>query len=182
MLDIKVTIENDKVVVQGLQNLSHSVASAANKAIGIIAVGIFDNAHALLRGGARSRIKLFDTNKKTGVRERSRLRGLSDVLGARPGSYPVPRVTARLYNLLDFVKPGETKTANRHTYRAGPLGAIIYDAADYASVISEGKGSSTKYGPRRFLTDALQKYDQNSRIKAVLEDEIQKAVDQSGVG
>ena len=179
MLNVQVSIENEKVVIKGLQNASGAIARRADIGMGRIVAGIFDHAHTLLRGPSRSRTKMFTKNKKTGKRKRAPLRGTSNLLGARPGSYPVPRVTAHLLNLLSFVKPGETKTTGGQTFRAGHLNAIVYNAAGYARNIHDGTGTSAKYGPRRFLIDALQKYDQGARIKAVMEEEIQKAIKES---
>lgn len=189
MLNLRVTIENEKVIIRGLEGASGAVARGASIGMGFVTAGIFDEAYTLLQGGSRSRIKVFTKKKeyyqkgeRKGKRKREKMRGATNPLGARPGSYPVPRVTGHLLTHLGFVKPGETKTLNGLTFSAGVLEAVLYDAAEYASVIHDGTHSSTKHGPRPFTTDAVKKYDQGGRIAAVIDKEVQKAINESGLG
>lgn len=181
MLNLKVTVENDKILIQGLQLASKGIPGAAGIGLMRITTGIFAEAYKNLSGGSRSKVKLFTTNKKTGKSKRSQLRGLTDLLTARPGSYPVPRVTDWLRESLAFVKPRQTKTTRGRTFSAGAYESIVYNAAEYASVIAQAQGSSAKYRARPFISDGVQTYDQGGRIVAVMDEELQKVIDQSGL-
>lgn len=77
------------------------------------------------------------------------------------GGYPVPRRTAWLAQNLDFVPTGTSKRG----VRTGQLEAIIYDSAEYAVPIHEGTGSSAKFGPRRFIVDAVKKVNVRERVE-----------------
>ncbi len=186
MLDLNITIDNEKIVINGLQNAVGVVAHGAEIGVMRVAVGIFAEAFKLLQGPARSRVSIFtgkkEYYKKTGKRKRAPMRGITNATVARPGSYPVPRITSNLLTRLAFVKPGETKTVNNYTFSAGRLEAIVFNAAEYASNIHDGTGTSEKYGARPYITDAVQNYDRGGRIVAVIEEEIQRAIDESDLG
>lgn len=159
MLDLKVTIEGDKVLIAGLQRLQKEIPNVIRGAIFKVAQEIHREASENLKGPGRK-----------SVRKRTRARGQFDLLGARPGSYPVPVLTGHLRRSLDFVKPGESKTSNGITFRAGKFEAIVYNSAEYANVIHEGKLSSAKYGRRPYLDDAVKKVN----IQGILEAEINR--------
>lgn len=172
MLDIKVTIEGDKVIIQNLEHIAGAIPSAIQRGIARAATGVFRRAQYFLHGsGGASRQVRTDYagfTKKTG--EKVIFRSYS---GA--GAYPVPTRTAGLLNALDWLYPGSSKTGkDGKIYAAQPNEAMVYDSALYANVIHEGLGSSAKYGPRRYLTDALEQFNQGARIVQIIEEEIAK--------
>lgn len=156
MLDINVTIKGEKVIIEGLKRFAHRIPGAAQRGLSRVAKGVHRKAYEFLSGsGAKA----------------------SNVPA---GGYPVPVRTGHLRRMLNWLEPGKTKTAGEPftgTFTAGPMEAIIYNAANYAMAIHEGKKSSAKYGPRPFLTDALKKFNQGARIEKIIRDEIQKAID-----
>lgn len=187
MVGLNVTIDGDKVLIQGLTLADRAIVRGGAAGLERVTVGIFDEAHKLLSGQSRSRLRIFTRaqtyNIKTRKRTRTKMRGVTDQLGAAPGSYPpVPVVTGHLRRYLNFIKPGESKSDNGYSFSAGPLEAIVYNSARYASVISEGTYSSEKYGPRPFDTDAVKNYDQGGHIAAIIDEEVQKAIDAAGLG
>jgi hypothetical protein len=70
------------------------------------------------------------------------------------GGYPVPIRTGHLRRLLDFVPPGKSKSKTGKTFTAGPMEAVVFNSAEYASAIHDGAGSSKKFGRRPYLDDA----------------------------
>jgi len=166
MLDLNVTIEGDKVIIEGLQALAEEMPHVLQRGLKRINRGVHRSAMDFLNGPGR-----------TVMKQKNLLRGQSDDLGARPGSYPVPVITGNLKRLFDFLDPGQSKDR----FSAGPLEAIVYDSAEYANVIHEGTGSSTAYGRRPFLDDALEQFNQGGQIAVVLEEELQKEVEKRGL-
>ncbi len=171
MLDIQVTIEGDKVVIEGLQKLGSKVNRSVRRGLEKIGLGIYDEAFGYLKGpGATYETRV---SKKTGKEYRKKIKDLP------AGGYPVPVRKGWLLRMLNWLKPGETKTRGGLTYTAMINETVVYDAAEYSDVIHEGKGSSEKYGPRRFLTDALKRFNRgfDNRIQGTIEEEIQKDLD-----
>ncbi len=162
MLDLKVTVQGDKVIIEGLQRLVADMPQVLQRGLKRVNRGIHREAMEFLNGPGR-----------TVVKQSSRLRGQSDDLGAKPGSYPVPVITGNLKRLLDFLDPGQ----NKDNFSAGPLEAIVYDSAAYARVIHEGKGSSSAYGRRPYLDNALEQFNQGGQIAGILEEEVRKEVE-----
>ena len=173
MLDLKVTIQGDKVLINNLETLSANVPKAIQRGLSRIVKGVHRAAFDYLSGpggaGSTQRREAregertgFD-NKTTGKRV-----GFSLLEGA--GAYPVPVRTGNLRRLLDYVEPGHSKGS----FSASPDEAIVYDSAEYARVIREGTGSSAKYGPRDYVVDGLNRFDQGNRIVTILEEEIAK--------
>ena len=186
MLDVQVTIENEKVVIRNLQKLAEETPSAVRRALKRVAAGTHREAMVWLSGPGRSKMRL--TNKGTTIHEdgritkrRTALRGQSDQLGARPGGYPVPVMTGNLRRMLNWLSPGDTKTGDAGTFTAGPMEVVVYDSAAYADVISSGKWTSAGFAPRPFLTDALTKFNEGARIKQLLEEEIQQEITKRGM-
>lgn len=163
MLDISVKIDGDRVILEGLNRLAAEMPAAVRRGMERAAKGIYRDASAWLKG----------PGSKTSVRKK--------VKGSQAGGYPVPVRTGHLRRSLNWLKPGETKTGDAGTFTAGPNEVVIYNSAVYANAIHEGKGSSAKFGPRRFLTDALEEFNQGIGIKSVIEDEIQKAKTKAGI-
>jgi len=166
MLDLNVTVQGDKVIIEGLQALAADMPHVLQRGLKRINRGVHRSAMDFLNGPGR-----------TVMKQKNRLRGQSDDLGARPGSYPVPVITGNLKRLLDFIDPSQSKDR----FSAGPLEAIVYDSAEYANVIHEGTGSSTAYGRRPFLDDALEHFNQGGQIAGILEEEVQKEVKKRGL-
>lgn len=153
MLDIHVSIEGEKVIIEGLERFARHIPSAAQRGLSRAAKGIHRKAHDFLSGpGAKA----------------------SNVSA---GGYPVPIRTGHLRRMLNWLEPGQSKTASGITFTTGPMEAIIFNAAEYAMTIHEGKKSSAKYGARPFLTDALEKFNQGAKIAKIIREEVQKEID-----
>lgn len=194
MLDINIRIEGDRVFIEGLNKLSQEFPHAVQRGMERSAKGIHRAAFDFLNGPHRTQIRMRDTMKffategEGGVvsaygikKKKTRARGQFNLLGARPGSYPVPSVTDHLRKMLDWLKPGQSKTGEAGTFATGPNEVMIYDSAIYANVIHEGKWTSKAYGPRRYLTDALEMFNRGLGIQMAIEDEIQKAKAKAGL-
>ena len=165
MLDIRVTIEGQKVVIEGLQKLGPKINAATRRGLERIGKGVFGQAYYWLSGPG----SVFENRtSKSGKQYRKKV---ADYL---PGGYPVPVRIGHLRGRLAWLKPGEAKSADGQTFFAFLNETVIYDSADYAEDIFEGKGTSAKYGPRDALQDGLARFNQGGRIKDILEEEIQK--------
>lgn len=184
MLDIQIKIEGDKVIIEGLNKIAAEMPGAINRGLQRVAVGIDRAAFDWLLGpGAKGKTEgAVYSDIKT---RKLKLKGQKwTPQNIAAGGYPVPGRTGHLKRSLDWLHPGATKSVTRHgekhdvgSITAGPNEAIIYNAAEYANVIHEGRGSSAKFGPRRYLTDALERFNQGARIKKIMEEEIQKEID-----
>jgi len=80
MLSLNVTVENDKVVIKGLQEMAAEMPQALK--------------NTMKRGAIGTHREAFDF--------------LSGAKG-NPGGYPVPVETGHLRRLLDFLPPGKSK-------------------------------------------------------------------------
>ena len=157
MLDIQVTIENDKIVLGRLTAMMQLVPDAVDRGLKRAAKGIHPAAMAWLRGsGAKA----------------------SNVPG---GGYPVPIRTGHLWRALDWLGPNESKSSTREgeSHDIGPITAkqhevIVYNSASYARAVFLGLGSSSKYGKRDALRDGLRQFNAKGGIKKAIEDEIKK--------
>lgn len=200
MLDIQVTLEGDKILLAGLQTWIEQFPKAISKALTRSGEGIYRYAHDNLNGGGGD-------NKKTrgdyigfikGARSSSGTYSTGTTVTFRAykgaGGWPVPVRTGNLKRLLAWLKPGATKTVAAFSdlrsqktvtlggsLSAGTQEVIIYNAAEYANAIHEGRGSSAAYGKRPFLTDGLTRFNQGDRIRAILEEEIQSARAKAGL-
>jgi hypothetical protein len=179
MLNIRATIKGDKVLIEGLADLRQKgIPEAIDRGLTTVVEKAHEEAFKLLSGPGRKKVRLKnkksykyqDGNVERRMKRKTRRLGQSDMLGARPGSYPVPVETGHLRRSLDFVPPGRSKTAEGQTFRAGPGEAMLFDSAEYARVILDPKQgeSSHRHGPRPFLTDAIERVD----IVGILEAEI----------
>lgn len=156
MLDIQIKIEGDKVILEGLNKLAAEMPKAIDRGLNTVAKGIHRAAYDFLSGhGSKA------STKK----------------GAYAGGYPVPVRTGHLRKQLDWLKPRTSKTGDVGTFTTGEHEVVIYDSALYADVIHEGKGSSASYGRRPYLQNALEMFNQGNRIRATIEEEIQKEID-----
>jgi len=150
MLNIKIKILNDKIAISGLTSFINKAPAAVKRGLTASALGVFREAFRWLSGSGA---------KKSNI---------------AAGGYPVPVRTGHLRRMLAWLKPGETKSADGQSFTAGPFESVVYDSAEYADVIHEGKGSSAKYGPRRYIDDALETFNRGDRIKRNIESEINR--------
>lgn len=164
MLDIRVTIEGDKVVIAGLQAMGPKIDKAIRRGLTRSAKGIYDDAFRWLSGAGS--VYETRTSKKTGKEYRKK------VASILPGQYPVPVRTGHLRRMLRWLRPGASKSAEGVTFTAGPFESVVFNAAVYSEVIHDGTGTSARHGPRPFLTDALKRFNQGEGIKRILESEI----------
>lgn len=179
MLDISVKIEGDRVFIAGLNKLAQELPQAIDSGLVRSAVAIHRGAYAWLKGpGAKG------TTSGTAVKEGGRWKIKNQKWTKQSisaGSYPVPVRTGHLRRSLNWLKPGESKSGDVGTFSAGHHEVVIYNSAFYANAIHEGKNSSAKYGPRRYLTDAFEMFNRGRGIQRAIENEIKKAKGQSGL-
>ena len=172
MITVSAKIENNKVVIRDIEKLGRNYPGAVRRGLGDMVKGVFGISYRLLSGqGAKS------TATGTAVKERGKwkIKGRKNkTQSIAAGAYPVPVRSDKLRGALGFVPPGKTKSAGDLTFTAGSLQAILYNAAEYARVIHDGLRSSTPYGPRRFMTDAVEEYDRTTGIMTPIEDEVDK--------
>jgi hypothetical protein len=165
-------------MLEGLNQLAANMTQTTNKGSIRVAKGIYREANVWLSGagGASKRVRSDYTGftKKSGQAVSFR-----SYQGA--GRYPVPIRAGNLKRLLDWLEPGQTKQGEAGTFTAGPNEVVIYDSAEYADTIHEGKGSSAKYGPRPYMTDALEIFNTGSLIRQMVDEEIQKEIDEKGL-
>jgi hypothetical protein len=181
MLDIRAEIHGDKVLLDGLHGLSsQGIAAAQKRGLFRIARGTHRQAFKWLSGagGASKKVRkdYVGFTKKSG--EDVMFRSFK---GA--GAYPVPVRTGNLRDHLDWLAPG----ASKGDFSAAPDEAIVFDSAEYASDIHEGKGSSAKYGPREFIEDGFRDFNQGffgegDRSAAVLDEELEIEIKKRGLG
>ena len=157
MLDLQVTIQGDKVFIKGLSALMIDAPKAIDRGLTKAARGVYREGFKLLSGAG---------SKKSNT---------------AAGGYPVPVRTGDLRQLLDFVPPGKTKSNDAGSVTAAAHEAIVYDSAEYAKVIHDGKGSSEKYGPRPYITDGVEKFNESKGIKTTLEEEIAVSIQKAGL-
>lgn len=143
MLSINATVEGDKVVLRGLRELQSDMPQVIQRTLTRGAKGTHRESFDLLNGPA----------------------GMS-------GGYPVPAQTGHLKRLLEWVKPGESKTSNGLSFDAGNMEAIVYDSAEYSEAVHEGLGSSRKFGARRFITDGFERFNKGNRLAEIAAEEI----------
>jgi hypothetical protein len=156
MLDMRVDIQGDKVVLNGLGYLEKNLPKAAARGLSRIARGIHREAHENLSGaGAKA-----------------------SNIGA--GGYPVPVRSGHLRSCLDWLQPGESKTMDGANFTADKDEAMVFNAAAYGMAIHEGTGSSAKFGPRRYITDAAAQFLSDGKAVAILGDEIDREIRKGG--
>lgn len=182
MLGLSVSVEGDKVVINDLQQYAKAFPSAINRGLSRAAIGIERAAFEFLSGpGGRSKKKnlVGPVKGSTGFTKKSGEQVDFSVLQGA-GAYPVPVRTGNLRRLLNWLKPGESKTGPAGTFTAGSSEVVVYNSALYAHGIHEGTGSSAKFGPRHYLTDGLDRFNQGDRISGIIEEEIQKEINKRG--
>lgn len=158
MAELVVTINGDKALVRNLGKLTtEGITRAIHRGLERAAKGIHSAAYEFLSGpGAKA----------------------SNVPA---GGYPVPVRTGHLRQMLDWLKPGESKSTGGITVTAARNEAVIYDIAEYAVPIHEGAGSSRKFGPRAYLTDGLRKFNTGDRTAGIVQEEIAEEISRAGL-
>ncbi len=147
MLSINATLENDKIVITGLRELSRDLPQALQRTLTRGAIGTHRESFDLLGGSKEP-----------------------------AGAYPVPVVTGHLRRLLDWLKPG----ARKENFSAGPLESIVYNSAEYSRVVHEGRGSSTKFGVRSFITDGFERFNKGDKLAEIAAEEIEAEARKKG--
>jgi hypothetical protein len=165
---LSMRVEGDKVFIEGLDRFAAGGLQAARqRAARRIGSGVFNAAHQWLSGpgGASKKVRTdyVGFTKKSG----------EDVMfrsykGA--GAYPVPVRSGNLRNHLDWLMPGQSKAGVTAAHNE----IIIFDSAEYARRISEGTGSSAKFGPRPFLIDGFNTFNRGGKAVGIVEEEIGK--------
>jgi hypothetical protein len=176
MLDIRITVNGDKVILSGLNQLAgEGIPAAIDRGLIRSGEGVFSSAFAFLSGpGGAAKVPAGGKKVATDYTGFTKKSGEDAMFRtyAGAGAYPVPVRTGMLRRLLDWLHPGQTKTGPAGSFSAGRHEVVIFDSAQYHASIHEGFGSSAKFGPRRFLTDGLEKYNQGNRIKGNIEHEL----------
>ncbi len=144
------SVQNDRIIIDGLREAAAEMPAAIRRGLTTAAIGVHG--------------QTFDK--------------LSGAKGPA-GEYPVPVVTGHLRRLLDWLKPGASKSGEAGTFSAGEMSTVVFDSASYAFAIHEGKGSSTKFGARPFLSDGFDQFNEGDKIVSILNDEIAKTMKES---
>jgi len=179
---INVKISGDKILIEGLGQFSAELPKTIQLGLKKSVQGIHPLAMEFLNGagGAGRKAQIVGPSKGFTKKSGETVKFKQQFTGA--GAYPgVPVRTGNLKSLLDWVDPGQSKTSNNDTFTAGPMEAVIFDSAEYANVIHEGLGSSRKFGPRRYLTDALNKFNASDGIANAISAEIDQALKRKGL-
>jgi hypothetical protein len=177
MLALKVTVQGDRVVIEGLQQIAAEMPKAVGRGLSEIVMTVHRIALQWLSGPGRSQMAPITRHKTLKDLDRPNTRGQFDDLGARPGSYPVPVITGNLRRLLDWIGPNKSKAGNGASFTTGPMEAMLYDSAEYSSVIHGGTGSSAKFGPRAFIDDSFDSFNAGAGPVTVLDRHIQEEID-----
>jgi len=177
MLALNVTIQGDKVIISGLNQLAAEMPQVIQRGLRKVTRGVHRNAMDFLNGAGGAGRKAQIVGPSRGFTKKS-----GETVNFKPqlegaGGYPVPVRTGNLKRLLNFVDPGQSKGS----FTAGSMEAIVYDSAEYASVIHEGRGSSAKFGPRRFIDDALAKFNEGGGIAGIIEAELNAEIAKRGL-
>lgn len=187
MLAINATISGDKVVISGLNQLAADFPVVVRSGLKQVVRGAHHNTMDFLNGSggnnSKTRIGKRQIKKddlRTGFDKKSGER-VDFKLWKDAGGYPVPVRTGNLKRLLNFVDPGQSKNSNGSSFTAGPLEAVLYDSAGYASVIHQGTGSSAKFGARPFMTDGMDKFNSGAGIAKTMDAGVQEKIKQRGL-
>ncbi|MDO8282694.1 MAG: hypothetical protein Q7U10_08780 [Thermodesulfovibrionia bacterium] len=169
MLILKFVID-DKNLNHKLDRMKMGIPAAIQSGIEKATKKIHREAHKNLSGaGAKSRI----TGKAVKENGKWKIKGRKNIPQSIPGGgWPVPVRTGWLRQMLYFLLPGETSGNGGLTVTAGHFEGVVYNAAEYADVIHEGRGSSRKFGKRPFITQAA-----NLNLGSFIESEIDKVTD-----
>lgn len=147
MVNVRVEVVNEKIILQRLERAPTQVFGAISAAMERVGKGVMAESEKWLKG----------TKSNT-------------------GQMPVPVVTGNLRRLLNWLKPGEATSAGGGTIVAGPHETVVYDSAAYATAVALGRGSSAKFGPRDYLAAGLERFNSGNRIEHILDEEIERAL------
>ena len=182
MLDVKITpADNNKVVLDGIQQLGDNYKPAAMRAVERAAAGIYEGASRWLsgRGGAgkkKRRDYIGFTKRRSGVDDH----GPGEIVQFRSyvdsGGYPVPIRSGWLKKELAWLRPGESKSGEVGSVTAGEDEFLVFDSASYALAVFEGFGSSAKYGPRNAIMDAFEYFNHGGQIQQLVGEEVRKEI------
>jgi hypothetical protein len=172
---LNVRIEGNKALIDGLNRLAAAgVPKAVERGLVRIGAGVYREALYWLSGSGgaskKARTDYAGFTNKSGKEVMFR-----SYQGA--GGYPVPKRTGHLSRQLDWLKPGESKSGDVGAFTAGKNEVVIFNSAGYADAIHEGKGSSAKFGPRRYMTDGLERFNAGDAMKRIMEEEISKEIE-----
>jgi len=173
MLDIKITLDGDKVIIEGLQKLADDFFKAIQRGLTRSAISVHRLAYQWLSGAGAH-------YTKTGVKGQA-LKNRKKVMDTASGGYPVPVRTGWLRRMLDWLKPGTSKSGPAGTFMAAANEAVIFDSALYAGVIFGGRGSSAKFGPRDAIRDAFAMFNRGLGVQMAIMQEIQMAKAKAGL-
>lgn len=172
-MNLVVSVHGEKVVLGDLLGLASDYPQAIQRGLSRGIKGIHRLAYDYLSGaGSKGTYVTSKGGNKYWKRRVSQIPG---------GGYPVPVRTGNLRRLEDFVEPGRSKTSNGQTFTAGPMEAIAFNSAEYARPIHAGTGSSAKFGPRPYLVDALDQFNQGNRIAENIAEEIAVDIQKRGL-
>lgn len=178
MLDISVTIQGDKVIIEGLNKLATEFPEAIQGGIKEAVEGITQNAKYFLHAEGAAGTSKYVTSKKTGKKY---LKYTKRETPIPAGGYPVPTRSGDLGRALKWLYPGESKTWEGVTRTTGLFEGKVLNISPYARVIHEGTRSSAKFGPRRYMTDALERFNKGDRLIKIIRENIQKAKARAGL-
>ena len=172
-MNLTVSVHGRKVVLGNLLGLAADYPLAIQRGLSKSVKGIHRLAFGFLSGaGSKGTYVTSKGGNRYWKRRATPIPG---------GGYPVPVRTGNLRRLLDFVEPGTSKNSNGQTFTADPMSAIIYNAAEYSRVVHAGLGSSAKFGPRQYLYDALEQFNQGDRIAENITEEIAVDITKRGL-
>ncbi len=173
MLDVKITVDENKIVLENLERLGNNLKPAAMRAVERVAGGTYDGAMQWLSGpGGQTRSYSREWSAGGEVRKKKQY-------GAAPGGYPVPVRTGHLRRSLAWLAPGQSKSGDVGTVTAGEDEFIIFDSASYALQIFEGTGSSAAYGPRNAILDSFEMFNRSGQIQQLVGEEVRKEIDKN---
>ena len=143
---LTITVKNDKIILEGLRQAAEDMPGAVKKGLSNVAIGVNNVAFDWLSGA-----------------------GKGDVAA---GGYPVPVRTGHLRRLQNWLKPGQSKSGEAGTFRAGAMEVLVYNSASYARSIHDGLGSSGKFGRRPFLEDGFKQFNEGDQVVKTIQTEI----------
>ncbi len=179
MLTIQQT--GDTLIIGGLREMcGGGIQRIQDRTLRRVVPGVHRKAHERLSGpggtGKKVRREYEGFERKNwGAEGKSHFQTFTSYENA--GGYPVPVRTGNLRGRLDFLFPGESKEG----FAAAANEGIVFDSAEYAATIHEGKGSSAKFGRRPFITDGLEDFDHGGRIVEIAGEETDKEMKRLGL-
>lgn len=173
MLDARITVEENKIILEDLERLGTGLKPAALRAVERVAVGTYDGAMQWLSGPGGQTRSYSREWSAGGSEVRTKKK-----YGAPPGGYPVPVRSGHLRGALAWLAPGQSKSGDVGTVTAGEDEFIIFDSAAYALDIFLGTGSSAAYGPRNAILDSFEMFNRAGQIQQVVGEEVRKEIKQ----